>query len=285
MKKNFILIILLIIPIGLGFSQYWDPYVSDCYQSLERFFYNGKENRTNLQRIWYDRENRIVMSAFINNDGSERSRKTYLYDTEGNLMDFAIWDIRDGIWIRWWHTVLELVSSEDVNIYTKKAKRYSDDYLVSSIVIKNGDRSISSAAFGFDGSESFKQFNDNGDLIWHQWENEKSDGNIVDTYIYEYDGANIKTVEHYRKGELVNTRTNTYSEGRLAGSEIHDEMSGSITRLQFTYENGKLISRLRLDGEGELLFENYSEYDENGRLQKRGERSSSYERYWLYDVE
>ena len=289
MRSNrlFSLALLLLLASGAAVhSQEQDPDISGCDIALERFFYGGKENLQNRQRIYYDAEGRVVLSFFLNSDGTERSRKLYRYDERGNQIEYSLEDKTASGWNRWWHTVGERSDFDDYYQITQKTARYRDAYVVTSVVRKTYDEVVLyEEDIGFDGSTSVREYNSNGDLIRNEYENEKSDGRVLEEYEYEYEeGRPIKRTT--RRGSVVSeVRENTYKDGLLVESRVGDLLKNATYTYRYEYSDGKLTKQTCLSADGAPLFMLFYEYDDRGRLVRHGERYGASERYWQYDFE
>lgn len=267
-------------------AQEWDPDVSGCEAALERFFFNGVESRANLQRLYFDREGRVAMSAFLNEDGSERSRKVYRYDELGELVEFSIWD-RDGAsWRRWWHALAERKLEGGVYTYTERTSRYAEAPRETRVVKKDASgRLLYEAERGYDESYSIRTYNDRGDLAEERYENEKSGGPVAESFAYRYEGGLPTRVERSRKGVPVELVENAYVDGLLASSALRNLASGAESSIAFEYAAGRLVRKTWLGAAGERRYELYYEYDGRGRLLVSGEKAEGYDRYWRYDYE
>ncbi len=263
------------------------PKTSGGYVALERFFFGGSENFQNRQRIYYDENHRVRLSYFLNPDGTIRSRKTYRYDEDGNILEYSLEDKTEKGWNRWWHTLGERTVLEDGYQFTEKTSRYEESYVVTHVVRKSlKGVLLYEEERGFDDSLFIHEYNERGDLVHQEFEHEKSDGLVVEDFEYEYEeGLPVKRTK-FRGGIVTELAVNTFEDGRLTETVAEDLERQETYRVRYEYSGEKLLKKTWLDADGtKPVFEFYNEYDERGRLVRHGERSSTYERYWQYDFE
>ncbi|HAE21376.1 MAG TPA: hypothetical protein DCG47_03500 [Spirochaetaceae bacterium] len=270
------------------YAQGNDVDTSGCSVALERFFYNGIENRANLQRIWYDREGRVVLSAFLDADGSERTRKIYRYDEYGQRVEFSVWDRDGSAWRRWYYARAERRVEGGFAVYTERTSSYGGQPRLSSVTKLRPDGSLAYAAnYGGAGDYSIDTYDEYGNVLTREYEHEKTDGVVRERYSYRYEGDKPVYVElRDETGVLLTAATNAWSGGLLLSTDTTELATGARTLLRYSYKGGMVTRMEWLDpSSGAVGYALSYEYDDAGRLVKTGEWSPSYERYWLYEFE
>ncbi|ULQ58641.1 hypothetical protein K7I13_08710 [Brucepastera parasyntrophica] len=145
---------------------------------------------------------------------------------------------------------------------------------------------LSEELSGTDGSYSYKEFNEYGDVVFHKYEHEKSNGLKTEIYNIEYDNNRNKVrIETFDKGILIHERINIFNDRNLLTESLIINHENNIERKHlYEYnENEKLLEEKYLNSDGIETFAYYFEYDEEGRITKKGERTSTYNRYWTYE--
>ena len=271
-------------------AQDWNVDTSGCDVALERFFYNGTENRTNLQRIWYEGQGREVLSAFLNAGGTERTRKTYRYDEHGIRVEYSMWDRAGTGWRLWYHASAQRRMENGLAVYTEHTSRYAGEPVLSAVTRLRPDGTLAyEARYNGEGDYSITHYDGRGNMLSREYEHEKTDGVVRERYVYRYEGDRILSFEKLdESGALLSTTVNTWEGGFLVAQEVRQGASGKSERIRYFYHpaNGKLVRQEWLDpASGTIRYALYYEYDAQGRLVKSGEWSPGYERYWLYEFE
>ena len=290
MRKRLLALVCAFVAASALFAQEWNPDVSHCSVALERFFYNDRENRDNLQRFYFDDEMRVVLSVFLNKDGTERSRKIFKYDEAGNLVDFSIWDGHGESWNRWEHDYW-LSKEDDGAIVREQYSQYYADRPYLSGRVKTGldGKKISEEYYSDHGEvlDSLTRYNERGDMVYEKYQTEKTNGYVIREYRIHYKDGLPESVEVIENGEPASTIANTFnSEGKTIRAETTSRDGDSVTVEEFEYERGKLTrQRCHSKSEGKELYTLFSEYDEKGFLIKTGEIYPDYQRYWIYEFQ
>jgi len=290
MRKNRLALACAFMATSLLFAQEWNPDVSRCTVALERFFFNDKESRDNLQRFYFNDKMQVVMSAFLNNDGTERSRKIFRYDEAGNLIDFSIWDRYGESWNRWEHDTWVSKQTDGAIIREEYSQYYADKPYLSGIVKTDlGGKKISEEYYSDKGQvlDSLTRYNENGDVVYEKYQTEKTDGYVIREYKIQYKDNLPESIEVIENGEPISTVVNTFNaEGKTIRMETTSQDDNSVTVEEFEYERGKLTKqRCYSKSAGKELYTLFSEYDEKGFLIKTGEIYPDYQRYWIYEFQ
>lgn len=286
MKRSLTLLSAVVVFSVCSYAQEFD--VKYTSTALERFFFNGSANNANNRKVYYDENNRIVMSAFLNANGTERSRTINRYDDQGRQVESSIWDRRGDSWNRWYHSRTEVMRGNGFVMYVEYVSRYDHTPEILSVTTyDDSGRKTYSAVYGFDGSVDITVHNEHGNVTYHEYEHEKTDGVVYRHYLYNYeDGSPLSCNVRNEKDEIVQYITNTYEAGRLVKQVTKNVNDGSTVVTEYTHSGDRVIRQSRVDPDtGEPVFMQYTEYDEKGRVLKRGEQAPSYERYWTYDYE
>ena len=290
MRKHRLALAFAFMATSVLFAQEWNPDVSHCAVALERFYFNDRENRDNLQRYYFDDKMQVLMSVFLNKDGTERSRKIFRYDDGGNLVDFSIWDGHGESWNRWnqehWITRQE----GDTTVREQYSQYYSDKPYLSGIVKTGPDgKKISEEYYSDNGEvlDSLTRYNENGDAVYEKYQTEKTDGYVTREYRIHYKDNQPESIEVFENGKLASTIVKAFNaEGKTIREETTSQGDNSVTVREFEYERGKLTrQRCYSKSTGKELYTLYSEYDEKGRLIKTGEIYPDYQRYWIYEFQ
>jgi len=290
MRKSRLALAFAFMATGALFAQEWNPDVSHCAVALERFFFNDRENRDNLQRYYFDDKMRVVMSVFLNEDGTERSRKVFKYDEAGDLVDFSIWDRHGDSWNRWEHDYWVSRQGDGTIIREQYSQYYADKPYLSGIVTTGLDgKKISEEHYSDNGEvlDSLTRYNEHGDAVYEKYQTEKTDGYVIHEYRIHYKDNLPESVDVIENGELVSTIVNAFNaEGKAIRMETTSRGDDSVTVEEFEYERGKLTrQRCYSKDAGKELYTLFSEYDEKGFLIKTGEVYPGYQRYWIYEFE
>lgn len=290
MRKHRLALACAFMATGALFAQDWNPDVSHCAVALERFFYNDRENRDNLQRFYFDDKMRVLMSVFLNEDGTERSRKIYKYDEAGELVDFSIWDGQGESWNRWNHEYWVSRRDGDTIVREQYSQYYADKPYLSGIVKTGLDgKKISEEHYSENGEvlDSLTRYNERGDMVYEKYQTEKTDGYVIREYRIRYEGNLPVSVEVIENGKPESTIVNTFNaEGKTIRAETAAQGGDSVTVEEFEYEGGKQTrQRCYSKSTGKELYTLFSEYDEKGFLIKTGEIYPGYQRYWVYEFQ
>jgi hypothetical protein len=285
MKYGFSVIFLLVGT--LVYANEWEVDVSQCVKVAERFFFNDKENKLNSPVDYYDKNGNHVLRVFFNENGEERYRGVYKYNDLNEMIEYSSWD-RSSVshqWQRWMHGIIEKAIEYDRIVYYEKVKRYFDDYQLVRTTIKDKNGRLISDEESDEGYY-YREYNERSDVIFAKFEHEKSDGMREETYALEYDERFNKTnIKAYEQGKLVYETRNTYNENDLLLRSVTINYSTN-TRSEYvcTYDaKNNLIEKKYLDENGNETFIYYNQYDEENRIIKKGEKTKSYERYWIYE--
>jgi hypothetical protein len=276
-------IIFLVITIHV-YANEWDVDISHCTKVTERFFYNNRENKDNSPVNYYDINGNRVLSVLFDNKGQERARNIQLYNEMNELTEYSDWDRVTGSnqWRRWLHGIIEKTAENDKIIFFRREQRYSGDYNLIETTIYNINGNLISKT----GEDSYQEYNDRNDIILSRYENEKSNGIREEKYIIEYDSHFNKTnIKTYEKGNLVYETTNNYNENNLLlRTIIFDHVRNTQSKYVYTYDDRKnLLEAKILDNNDNEIFRKYYQYDMKNRKIKQGEKTGSYERYWIYE--
>ena len=278
---------------GVLSAQEWNPDVSGTTVVLERFFFNGKENTANLQRIWFDEDQNPLLSAFLRSDGSERSRKVYRYDGYGELTEYSVWDASGDGFSRWYHQTRVRSEEDGLIIYTTTTQRYREAPYVSRVEKMREDGTpVSSEYLGLDSSTDYREYDQRGNLIYTRYENEKSDGQVEIRYDIQYGDDGNPAVVTARDaagedGRIISISRRSYdSRGRLISEDITYADTGKRRLREYSWEGDRQSEMRVIDPEsGETLARYYTDYDSRGWKLKWGEELPDYQRYWIYEKE
>jgi hypothetical protein len=288
--KHIFLLIFIVITIQ-SYSDEWEIDINQCTKVIERFFFNGIENKDNSPiDQYYDINGNLVLRILYNRNGQERSRQINKYNEMNELTEYSVWDNSAGAaqWRRWLHRIIEKTAENDKIIFLIKEKRYFDDYKLIEIKIKNTNGNlISEMEIEDDILASYRIYNDKNDVIYYRYQNEKSNGIREERYLIEYDshfnkGISIKT---YENEKLIYETVNKYDgNGILLQSITLNYLNNIQFKQLYTYDDkNNLIEDKLLDNNDDVILIRYYQYDKENRRIKQGEKDNSYDRYWTYE--
>ena len=275
------------------YADEWEADINQYTKVIERFFFNGTENKDNSPiDQYYDINGNPVLRILYNRNGQERSRQINKYNELNELTEHSVWDRSSGTdqWRRWLHRITEKITENDKVIFLTKEQMYFDDYKLIEIKIKNTNGNlISEMEIEDDVLASYRIYNDRNDIIYYRYQNEKSNGTREERYLIEYDshfnkGICIKT---YENGNLIYETVNKYDgNGMLLQSITLSYLRNTQTKQLYSYDDkNNLIEDKLLDNNDNVILIKYYQYDEENRIIKQGEKNNSYDRYWIYEYQ
>jgi len=274
-----------------SYANEWEVDISQYTKVTERFFFNGIENKDNSPiDQYYDINGNLVLQILYNRNGQERSRQISKYNEMNELVEYSAWDHSTGAdqWRRWLHRIIEEIVENDKIIFLIKEKRYSDDYKLIGIKIKNTNGYlISEMEIEDDVFVSYRIYNDRNDIIYYRYQNEKSNGIREERYFIEYDSHFNKEIciKIYENGNLIYETVNKYDgNGILLQSITLNYLNNIQSKHLYTYDDkNNLIEDKLLDNNDNVILIRYYQYDKENRRIKWGEKNNSYDRYWTYE--
>jgi len=284
-------LIFIIITIQL-YAGEWEVDISQCTKVTERFFFNGIENKDNSPiDQYYDKNGNLVLRILYFRNGRERSRQIYKYNEMNELTEHSIWDhsVESDQWRMWLHRIVEkIIEKEQIKFLTKE-KRYSNDYKLIGIIIKDiNGHLISEMETSGDDFLSYRIYNDRNDIIYHKYQNEKSNGIREERYEIEYDSHNnVIRVKTYDGVNLIYETVNSYNlNGLLLQSITYNHLKEILSKHLYTYDDRNNMIEDKLLGKNDrVILIKYYQYDKENKIIKSGEKNNDYDRYWTYEYQ
>lgn len=294
MRKYYLLLGLFVVSSILFAEEESTVDRSKCTAIRARFLVNGNEVTVNQEIRYFDEQGRLVLSVLLDTDGSERMRKQYIYDEDGREKAFIVWvPSSQGKWRKDMEKKVITSKEGEYTIRTEITIRYyaitHED--ITRITKLNSEGKIVEEEWDeIDGSKGRAEYDEYGNIVYKEYENEKTEGLVKEWYSYTYaDNKGTITSKETRdqEGRVLETLSYTYgNDGKLVQLEIKDHRDGSTSSIRYIRDSeGKIIRIEYTDPFGEITHVTTYEYDARGRvtsMKQTSKEGSTYE--WRYEI-